>query len=77
MGVALYAMFIGLLVPSMKKGVKVVFLATLAAVFNTIFTLGHVMAQGWAIVASTILSAVIIELIEGGKVNQRGVKHEE
>lgn len=77
MGVALYAMFVGLLVPSMKKSVKVVFLATLAAVFNSIFTLGQVMVQGWAIVTSTILSAVIIELIEVGKAKQRGVKHEE
>src|SRR5690606_17806117 len=34
MSVALYAMFIGLLVPSMKKSLKVVFLAALAALFN-------------------------------------------
>lgn len=77
MGVALYAMFVGLLVPSMKKSVKVVFLATLAAIFNTIFTIGEIMAQGWAIVASTVLSAVLIELIEMLKGKHRGVKDEE
>jgi 4-azaleucine resistance transporter AzlC len=64
MGVALYAMFIGLLVPSMKKSVKVVFLAVLGAIFNSIFTLGHIMAQGWAIVSATLLSAVIMEMVE-------------
>lgn len=76
MGVALYAMFIGLLVPSLKKNVKVVFLASLAAIFNSIFTLGGIMAQGWAIVVSTILSAIIIELIEMMKVKHWGVKDE-
>jgi len=39
MSVALYAMFVGLLVPSMKKGMKVVYLAVLAAIFNTIFAI--------------------------------------
>ena len=74
MGVALYAMFIGLLVPSMKKSVKVIFLAALSALFNSIFTMGHIMAQGWAIVSATILSAVIIETIEVMK--KRGLHHE-
>jgi 4-azaleucine resistance transporter AzlC len=77
MGVALYAMFVGLLVPSMKKSVKVIFLALFAAIFNSIFTLGNIMAQGWAIVSATLLSAVLIELIEVVKTKQRGVKHEE
>ncbi|MGJ7910276.1 AzlC family ABC transporter permease [Neobacillus sp. LXY-1] len=72
MGVALYAMFIGLLVPSMKKNVKVVFLAALGAVFNSILTVGHFMAQGWAIVTSTLLSAIIIEVVEALKKPQRG-----
>jgi 4-azaleucine resistance transporter AzlC len=72
MGVALYAMFIGLLVPSMKKSAKVIFLAVLAAVLNSIFTMGHIMAQGWAIVTATLLSAVIIETAEVIKKRQRG-----
>ena len=72
MGVALYAMFIGLLVPSMKKSMKAVFLASLAAIFNSIFTFGHILAPGWAIVTSTILSAVIIEIIEMFKRKQWG-----
>jgi 4-azaleucine resistance transporter AzlC len=76
MGVALYAMFIGLLVPSMKKSTKIVFLAVLGAIFNSIFTLGHIMAQGWAIVSATLLSAVIMELIELLK-SKRRVQNEE
>ncbi|MEH7251623.1 AzlC family ABC transporter permease [Neobacillus niacini] len=76
MGVALYAMFIGLLVPSLQKSVKVLYLATLAAIFNSIFTLGGIIAQGWAIVISTILSAVIIELIEVVKAKHWGVNDE-
>ncbi|WP_256358446.1 AzlC family ABC transporter permease [Bacillus sp. sid0103] len=77
MGVALYAMFIGLLVPSMKKSVKVVCLAVLGAIFNTIFTIGNVMAQGWAIVTATLLSAIIIETAEVIKMKNRSVRHED
>ncbi|XJZ28124.1 AzlC family ABC transporter permease [Bacillota bacterium Lsc_1132] len=77
MGVALYAMFIGLLVPSMKKSVKVVFLAALAALFNSLFIFAHLLAQGWAIVASTLFSAVIIETAEGIKKKVGGAGNEE
>jgi predicted branched-subunit amino acid permease len=76
MSVALYAMFVGLLVPSMKKSAKVVFLAVLAACFNIIFTLTNALSTGWAIVLATLLSAVIIELIENVKNKQRGQEHE-
>jgi 4-azaleucine resistance transporter AzlC len=63
MGVALYAMFIGLLVPSMRKNIKVVMLAILAAAFNSIFTFEKLMAPGWAIVSATMLSAIIVESV--------------
>lgn len=76
MSVALYAMFVGLLVPSMKKSAKVVFLAALAACFNTIFTLTNTLSTGWAIVSATLLSAVIVEWIENVKNRDRGQKHE-
>ncbi|MBU8877399.1 AzlC family ABC transporter permease [Bacillus sp. FJAT-29790] len=76
MSVALYAMFIGLLVPSMKKNAKVVFLAVLAACFNTIFTLTNALSTGWAIVIATLLSAVIIEIIIGLKKKQGEREHE-
>lgn len=76
MSVALYAMFVGLLVPSMKKSAKVVFLAALAACFNTIFTLTNTLSTGWAIVLATLLSAVIVEWIESVKNRNRGQEHE-
>ncbi|WP_059172952.1 AzlC family ABC transporter permease [Bacillus sp. FJAT-27445] len=63
MAVALYAMFIGLLVPSMKKSAKAVYLAAMAAAFNTIFTLGKVLEPGWAIVVATLFAAVIAEAV--------------
>lgn len=64
MSVALYAMFIGLLVPSMKKSMKVLFLAVLGASFNTIITVRELLSTGWAIVVATLLSAMIVESIE-------------
>lgn len=73
MTIALYAMFIGLLVPSMKKSIKVVFLAALAACFNTVFSLTNILSTGWAIVAATLLSAIIIELIGEFKKKAGGV----
>lgn len=71
MSVALYAMFVGLLVPSMKTNMKVVFLAVLAACFNSIFTLGEIMSTGWAIVLATLLSAILVELVETLKNGRR------
>lgn len=75
MAIALYAMFIGLLVPSMKKSVKVAYLAILAAAFNSVFVFGNVMGKGWAIVAATLLSSVLIEAVE--TVKKRGATADE
>ncbi|MFD2443131.1 AzlC family ABC transporter permease [Bacillus sp. CGMCC 1.16607] len=64
MTVALYAMFVGLLVPSMKKNKKAIYLASVAAAFHTVFTFANILSTGWAIVLATILSAIIIEIVE-------------
>lgn len=61
MGIALYAMFIGLLVPPLKKSRKVLFLAGFSAVLNTLFS--FFMNYGLAIVVATLSSAVLIELV--------------
>lgn len=64
MAIALYAMFIGLLVPSLKRQRKIVLLAGFAAILNSIFT--YILPpdwSGWAIVSATLFSAVGIELI--------------
>lgn len=66
MGVALYAMFIGLLVPSMRVHRKVIFLAATAAITNSLLTLVFPPKwSGWAIVISTLFSAIIIEVVSG------------
>jgi 4-azaleucine resistance transporter AzlC len=65
MGIAIYAMFIGLLVPALKKQRKAVFLAGSAAVLNSIFTLIFPPSWGgWAIVTATLIAAVVIEWID-------------
>ncbi|MBN8209221.1 AzlC family ABC transporter permease [Bacillus sp. NTK071] len=66
MSVALYAMFIGLLIPSAKKSRKVLLLAGVAALLNSLFTWAH-LSTGWAIVLATLLSSILIEWIVGRK----------
>ncbi|MFC3041288.1 AzlC family ABC transporter permease [Virgibacillus xinjiangensis] len=57
MGVALYALFIGLLVPSVKKDRRIGLIAILAMLINFICVeLG--MSTGWAIVAATVLGGM-------------------
>ncbi|HZH62578.1 MAG TPA: AzlC family ABC transporter permease [Metabacillus sp.] len=62
MSIALYAMFIGLLIPSLKKHRKVMFLAVAAAILNSIFYASQMISTGWSIVLSTLISAIIVEL---------------
>ncbi|MBT2702610.1 AzlC family ABC transporter permease [Bacillus sp. ISL-35] len=76
MSVALYAMFVGLLVPSMKTNGKVIYLAALAAAFNSIFTMAELMSTGWSIVLATLLSAVLVEAVETFK-KGRGTEADE
>ena len=57
MGIALYAMFIGLLIPSVKKNLKVGLIALLAMLINfCCIELG--MSSGWAIVTGTIVGGM-------------------
>ncbi len=66
MGIALYAMFIALLVPAAKKSKKVIALATSAAAFNSIFSLVPTLKGGWGIILSTLIAAVSIEFFMKG-----------
>ncbi len=59
MGIALYALFIGLIVPSLKKHLKIVWLFLLSACLNTCGA--FFLSSGWSIVLSTLISALIIE----------------
>ncbi|WP_077324958.1 AzlC family ABC transporter permease [Virgibacillus siamensis] len=56
MGIALYAMFIGLLVPSVKKEWRIGLIAVIAMLINTIFS--QFMSDGWAIVFGTVLGGL-------------------
>lgn len=61
MSIALYALFIALLVPSMKKHRKIVILAVTSAILNSALT--FIIPSGWAIIISTLTSAIIIEIV--------------
>lgn len=63
MSIALYAMFIGLLVPSMKGNRKVICLAGIAAAFQSFFYFSGLLSTGWAILVSTLAASIIIESI--------------
>lgn len=68
MSIALYALFIALLVPSLKKHRKIVFLAIFAAILNSILTI--FIPSGWAIIIATLASAVMIEFLYYKKTNR-------
>lgn len=63
MSVALYAMFIGLLVPSMKGNRKVVLLAATAAAIHCVLYYFHLLSTGWSILVATLASAIFVEIL--------------
>lgn len=56
MGIALYAMFIGLLIPSVKKELRVGLIAIVAMMINVIAS--QFVSSGWAIVLGTVLGGL-------------------
>lgn len=56
MGIALYAMFIGLLVPSVKKELRIGLIAIIAMLINVIAS--QFVSSGWAIVLGTVLGGL-------------------
>ena len=67
MSIALYAMFIGLLVPSMRGSMKVLCLAAASALLNAAFTLSGLMSTGWSIVTATLLVSILSQWTENWK----------
>lgn len=57
MGVALYAMFIGLLMPSIAKYKRIIWISLTAMVIN--FLVEPYIGQGWGIVVGTIVGATV------------------
>jgi 4-azaleucine resistance transporter AzlC len=70
MSIALYAMFIGLLIPSVKKYRKALFLAAAAALLNSLFVM--VLPAGWAIIGATIGAVLLLELVQSGRSTPAG-----
>lgn len=56
MGIALYAMFIGLLIPSVKKEVRFGLIAILAMIINVIAS--QFVSSGWSIVLGTVIGGL-------------------
>lgn len=63
MSIALYAMFVGLLVPSMKGNRKVTMLAALAASIHGLLHFTGILSTGWSILVATLCSSIFVELI--------------
>ena len=57
LGIALYAMFIGLLVPNITKNFRLGMLVVLTAICNTV--LSQLMPPSWALIISTLVCAFI------------------
>lgn len=57
MGIALYAMFVGLLIPSVKKSVAIALVVVVAAALNSILI--QYIPAGTAIILSTIITASV------------------
>lgn len=56
MGIALYALFIGLLVPSVKKDFKTIIIVIIAMAVNFIFS--QFISEGWSIVFGTLIGGL-------------------
>lgn len=69
LGIALYAMFIGILVPNLTNNWKLGALVILTAVCNSVLT--QLIPSSWALIASTLICALIgvffVDLEEAGK----------
>lgn len=63
MGIGLYAMFIALLLPEIKKTNKALLLAVLSGILNTIFIYIVHIPSGWSIVISIIITSLFGTLI--------------
>jgi AzlC protein. len=63
MSIALYAMFVGLLVPSLKGSRKALYLAGMSGLLNSFFVLNGLLSAGWSIMLSTLLASVFVELL--------------
>lgn len=59
MGIAIYAMFVGILIPEGKKSKKVLGLAILSGILNTILSYVQVLPAGWSVIISIVSVSAI------------------
>lgn len=67
MGIALYAMFIAILLPEAKKSKKVLMLAILSGFLNTVFSYIQFLPKGWTMILAIVLSAGIGTMVSNKK----------
>lgn len=65
MGIGLYALFVSLLVPEIKKSSKALVISLIAACLNLILRWAFSMPQGWSIVVAIVLTCVVGVIIYG------------
>ena len=73
MGIALYAMFIGLLVPSFRESKNIMFITLCAVIINTLLNwlpTFYTISTGWCIIISTIIAAAVGALLFPKGVNK-------
>lgn len=63
MGIALYAMFIALLVPSIKKSKRILVVSIIAAILHIIIVFITKVSNGWTLVLASVLAASLGSLI--------------
>ncbi|GAA0737522.1 AzlC family ABC transporter permease [Clostridium oceanicum] len=59
MGIALYSMFISILIPEAKKSNKVLIMAVLAGIVNTLLSYLKITTDGWNLVLTIILVSIL------------------
>lgn len=72
MSIALYAMFIGLLVPSMKKSWQITFIAVLSGLVSWLIQLAYPnLSSGWSIILATIFATTVGSILPQEKEMKR------
>ncbi|PQD95593.1 branched-chain amino acid ABC transporter permease [Pradoshia eiseniae] len=67
MGIALYAMFIALLMPALSKSRKILTLALSGAGLNFLFTYFEFLTTGWSLIVSALLASIGVEWMYGNR----------
>lgn len=67
MGIALYAMFIALLMPALSKSRKILTLALSGAGLNFLFTYFELLSTGWSLITSALLASIGVEWVYGNR----------